>query len=55
MAIRTVLLAMLLMILLSFAAVSLGALVSIFANNEFQVMQFIPIIIIPITRAIHIP
>ncbi len=43
----SVLLAMLLMVLLSFTAVSLGALVSIFANNEFQVMQFIPIIIIP--------
>ena len=38
---------MLIMILLSFTAVSMGALVSIFANSEFQVMQFIPIIIIP--------
>ena len=40
-------LAILVMILLSFTAVSTGALISIFANNEFQVMQFIPIIIIP--------
>ena len=43
----SVLIAMLIMILLSFTAVSSGALVSIFANNEFQVMQFIPIFIIP--------
>jgi ABC-2 type transport system permease protein len=43
----SVLLAILIMILLSFTAVSAGALVSIFANNEFQVMQFIPIFIIP--------
>ncbi|MDD2534613.1 MAG: ABC transporter permease [Eubacteriales bacterium] len=35
------------MVLLAFSAVSSGALVSIFANNEFQVMQFIPIVIIP--------
>lgn len=40
-------LAMLTMILLAFTAVSMGALVSIFANNEFQVMQFIPVVIIP--------
>jgi ABC-2 type transport system permease protein len=43
----SVLLAILLMSLLSFSAVSAGALVSIFANNEFQVMQFIPIVVIP--------
>ena len=43
----SVLLAMLIMILLSFTAVLVGALVSIFANSEFQVMQFIPIVIIP--------
>jgi ABC-2 type transport system permease protein len=43
----SVLLAMLIMILLSFTAVLIGALVSIFANSEFQVMQFIPIVIIP--------
>ena len=40
-------LAILTMVLLAFTAVSAGALVSIFANSEFQVMQFIPIIIIP--------
>jgi len=43
----SVMLAVLIMILLSFTAVSAGAFVSIFANNEFQVMQFIPIVIIP--------
>jgi len=43
----SVLLAVLLMVLLAFTADSLGAFVSIFANNEFQVMQFIPIVIIP--------
>lgn len=36
-----------LMVLLSFVAVALGALVSTFANNEFQVIQFIPLIIVP--------
>lgn len=41
------LLVVLTMVLLALTAVSLGTLVSIFANNEFQVMQFIPIIIIP--------
>jgi len=40
-------LAMLIMVLLAFTAVSLGAFVSIFANNEFQVMQFIPLVIVP--------
>lgn len=35
------------MLLLAFVAVSFGALVSIFAHNEFQVVQFIPIIIVP--------
>jgi len=43
----SVLLAILIMVLLSFTAVMVGALVSIFANSEFQVMQFIPIVIIP--------
>jgi ABC-type multidrug transport system, permease component len=43
----SVFLAILTMILLAFTAVSMGALVSIFSNSEFQVMQFIPIIIIP--------
>ena len=37
----------LIMILIAVAAVSFGELISIFANNEFQVMQFIPIVIIP--------
>ena len=39
--------AMLVMILLSLAAVAMGALVSSFAGNEFQVVQTIPIIIVP--------
>lgn len=43
----SVFLAMLTMILLAFTAVSMGALVSIFSNSEFQVMQFIPVVIIP--------
>ena len=43
----SVLLCILIMILLAFAAVATGTLISIFANNEFQVVQFIPIIIIP--------
>ena len=37
----------LIMVLLSFVAVSLGAVVSVFANNEFQVVQFIPVVIVP--------
>lgn len=39
--------AMLIMILLAFSAVSIGAFVSIFASSEFQVVQFVPIVIIP--------
>jgi ABC-2 type transport system permease protein len=35
------------LVLLTVVAVSLGILVSTFADNEFQVVQFIPIIIIP--------
>lgn len=35
------------MILLSLSAVCMGAFFSIFSNNEFQVVQFIPIIVIP--------
>ena len=35
------------MILLSLTAVCIGAFFSIFSNNEFQVVQFIPIIVIP--------
>ena len=37
----------LVMILMAFSAVSVGALVSIFANNELQLVQVIPVIIIP--------
>ncbi|BCJ97035.1 ABC transporter permease [Anaerocolumna chitinilytica] len=37
----------LIMLLLAVAAVSLGEFISIFASSEFQVVQFIPIIIIP--------
>jgi ABC-2 type transport system permease protein len=43
----SVVLCIFIMILLAFAAVATGTLVSIFANNEFQVVQFIPIIVIP--------
>lgn len=35
------------MILLSMSAVCIGAFCSIYANNEFQMMQFLPIIVIP--------
>lgn len=35
------------MILLSMSAVCIGAFCSIYANNEFQMMQFIPIVVIP--------
>jgi ABC-2 type transport system permease protein len=35
------------MILMSMSAVCIGAFCSIFANNEFQIMQFIPVVIIP--------
>lgn len=43
----SVLLCILIMVLLAFAAVSMGALASIFSNNEMQIVQFIPIVIIP--------
>lgn len=43
----SVLLAILVMILIALTAVLTGALVSIFANSEFQVMQFIPVVFIP--------
>jgi len=43
----SVLLCIFIMMLLAFVAVSIGALASIFANSEFQVAQFIPIILIP--------
>jgi len=35
------------MVLLSLSAVCIGAFFSIFSNSEFQVVQFIPIIVIP--------
>jgi ABC-2 type transport system permease protein len=37
----------LIMILLSMSAVCIGAFFSIYANNEFQMMQFLPIVVIP--------
>jgi len=43
----SVFLAVLLMVLIAFCAVSTGAFVSIFSSSEFQVMQFIPVIVIP--------
>lgn len=39
--------AILIMILIALTAVSMGIFVSIFANSEFQVFQFIPVIIVP--------
>lgn len=36
-----------LMILLSMSAVCIGAFCSIYANNEFQMMQFLPVVVIP--------
>ncbi len=43
----SVILCIAVMILMAFSAVSVGALVSIFANNELQLVQFIPVIVIP--------
>ncbi|QHQ63529.1 ABC transporter permease [Anaerocolumna sedimenticola] len=43
----SILLCILVMILMSFSAVSIGALASIFSNNELQMVQFIPIVLIP--------
>ena len=40
-------LCILIMVIMAFTAVSTGSLLSIFANNELQLVQFIPIIIIP--------
>jgi ABC-2 type transport system permease protein len=37
----------LVMILLAMSAVCIGAFFSIFSENEFQIMQFIPVIVIP--------
>jgi len=45
-AIGSILLCILIMVILAIVAVSLGALVSIFANSEFQVVQFVPIVIV---------
>jgi ABC-2 type transport system permease protein len=39
----------LIMVLMAVAAVSFGAMLSIFANTEFQVLQFIPIVLVPQT------
>ncbi|GGI43149.1 transport permease protein [Paenibacillus marchantiophytorum] len=38
---------LLITLLLALTALSLGTLISAFANNEFQMIQFIPIIIVP--------
>jgi len=43
----SVLTCILIMVLLSFCAVACGTLLSIFAQNQFQMIQFIPIIIVP--------
>ncbi|WKY47658.1 ABC transporter permease [Eubacteriaceae bacterium ES3] len=43
----SVALSILVMILMAFSAVSVGALVSIFSNNELQLVQFIPVVVIP--------
>jgi ABC-2 type transport system permease protein len=40
-------LVMLISILIALTALALGLLISAFAKTEFQMMQFIPIIIIP--------
>ena len=43
----SILLIVLTMMFMAVAAVAFGALVSIFANSEFQVVQFIPVVLIP--------
>ena len=43
----SVIIAGLVMILLAMSAVCIGAFFSIFSNNEFQIMQFIPVVVIP--------
>ncbi|HWT74521.1 MAG TPA: ABC transporter permease [Mobilitalea sp.] len=43
----SIIIAGLIMILMSMTAVCIGAFCSIFANNEFQIMQFIPVVVIP--------
>lgn len=39
--------ALLIMVMISLTAISMGLFVSIFAHSEFQVAQFIPVIIVP--------
>jgi ABC-2 type transport system permease protein len=39
--------AVVIMLMLSLAAVSIGSFVSIFSNNEFQIVQFIPALVVP--------
>ena len=34
-------------VLTAFAALSMGLFISTFANSEFQMMQFIPVVVIP--------
>lgn len=43
----SMLLAGIVIILLSMSAVCIGAFCSIYANNEFQMMQFLPLVVIP--------
>ena len=43
----SVVIAGLVMILLALSAVCIGAFFSIFSNNEFQIMQFIPVVVVP--------
>ena len=43
----SILLCILIMTLLSFCAVSVGTLLSIFAKTQLQMIQFIPIVIVP--------
>jgi len=43
----SILLCMLIMTFMSFASVETGMLLSLFADNDFQMIQFIPIIVIP--------
>ena len=38
---------LLIILLLAFTALTLGILLSTFANNELQMIQFIPIIVVP--------
>ena len=39
--------ALFVMVMLSLAAISMGLFISLFAHSEFQVLQFIPIVIVP--------